>query len=248
MKNNIPIYVVSLSDATERRNKISIMLYGFNFEFIDAIKGSSIDKSVVNKINKRNKYKRPIGVNEIGCSLSHLAVYKLMVSRNQEKAIILEDDAIINIGFNCLFKDDFYLKNNYLYLLGGQEGLRSLPMQKFSIFSKTKLSNVIFKHSVNSEKYLYRTCSYMINLNTAKNLIIEQENEFFLADDWSYLSKVGCVKKILLTSVVSHPIDLVESDIEKERLKFKKIPEFNAKFKYLRTIKSLFRNIYRLGF
>lgn len=247
--HNIPVYIVSLSNALDRRSTISKNLdkYKIKYEFVDAIQGSLLDKEQVNKINLQCHYNRTIGPNEIGCSLSHKNVYKLMVRRNQSKAIILEDDAIINLGFELLFQEEFDLKDGYLYLLGGQEGLRSLPMQKFSMFSKTLLSGIYFKHSVNSEKYIYRTCSYMISLNTAKNLIKEQEASFFLADDWFYLSKKRCINKILLSNVVSHPIDLVESDIEKERIKLKEKSQYNIIFKCLRKIKSLFRNIYRFG-
>ena len=43
------------------------------------------------------------------------------------------------------------------------------------------------------------------------------ENEFILADDWAYLERKGLIEKIYLSDFVDHPVDLSDSNIQKER-------------------------------
>ncbi|MBA1702624.1 glycosyltransferase family 25 protein, partial [Escherichia coli] len=85
----------------------------------------------------------------IACTLSHQLIYKDMIDKNIEWAVILEDDVIVNEKFkkflqyfNLPEKDK--LKHNNLYLLGGQKGLHDYPVLGQSLFSKVKVSTCTF--------------------------------------------------------------------------------------------------------
>ncbi|PSV18341.1 glycosyltransferase family 25 protein [Photobacterium kishitanii] len=217
------IYVVSLVDSNRRENikKMADSL-GLCVFFEDAIYGKNLQKSYIDNINTTEwvvrKYKRKIGPSEIGCSLSHRNIYS-KIGKENNFYIILEDDVFFDYRLKELAKIDTSLLNKKsLYLLGGQDGLSSKDMiitSKYDVFS---LSNdIIFKRVIFSDKYVYRTCCYMIHSELAKELFVFSKKNFYLADDWLNLSKNKVFNKIYISDIISHPIDLVDSKIENER-------------------------------
>jgi glycosyl transferase, family 25 len=92
LKQLIPVLVINLARATERRQSISHHLQelGVEFTFIDGVDGSSLDASYVNKIVAPEA---KIHIGAIGCYLSHLACYEYMQKNQIPLALILEDDA-----------------------------------------------------------------------------------------------------------------------------------------------------------
>lgn len=97
--NTIPVFVVSLPDCTERRDTISKSLanLGIEFEFVDAIDGRhGLDPQYENQIDRvaAQRAGHILSDSEFACALSHLTVYRRIVSENIAYALILEDDAI----------------------------------------------------------------------------------------------------------------------------------------------------------
>ncbi len=90
-KMNIPIYVISLARAIDRRADITARLKsaGMKFEIIDAVNGKELDLSTIKNRIKNKHLKR----NEIGCFLSHYNLWQRMVHDKTPFALILEDDA-----------------------------------------------------------------------------------------------------------------------------------------------------------
>lgn len=102
MKNQIPIFVISLKNAKSRRVNIQHQMngLGLKFSFFDAVEGVNPDVIEENRylIDQNWREKRrgdPLTPSEIGCALSHAFVYKKMIDENLTDAIVIEDDAII---------------------------------------------------------------------------------------------------------------------------------------------------------
>jgi len=93
--NDIPVYVVSLQRANERRSKIQAALdeLGIPFTFKDAVDAATGVPAVFEKdIDRRvNSY---LSEREYGCALSHAGIYRHMVETHITHAIVMEDDAI----------------------------------------------------------------------------------------------------------------------------------------------------------
>jgi glycosyl transferase family 25 len=93
-----PIYVISLKRAAQRRaaSKRALDAIGLPFEFFDAIEGVYLSEADVAAAydSERNakQYKRPLSLPEIGCYLSHHALWKRIVDQDLDGAVILEDD------------------------------------------------------------------------------------------------------------------------------------------------------------
>ncbi len=91
----VPIFVISLARAPERRASITRHLteLGLTYEIVNAVDGKLLPDEEQQKLLAPGVSYVP-GV--IGCYLSHLGVYQEIANRNIPIALILEDDARLN--------------------------------------------------------------------------------------------------------------------------------------------------------
>ena len=93
----IPVFVISLPDCTDRRERITASLdeLGIKFEFVDGVDGrdglppeyeSQIDRVATRKAG------RILSDAEFACSLSHIKVYRMIVAQKIRYALMLADD------------------------------------------------------------------------------------------------------------------------------------------------------------
>jgi len=96
---NIPVYVISLARAADRRESITALLDadGVEYELVDAVDGRELDVSACTPPLNRDKCRKRYGVvmpaGAVGCALSHLQLWKRMIAEQTPFAIVLEDDA-----------------------------------------------------------------------------------------------------------------------------------------------------------
>jgi glycosyl transferase, family 25 len=110
----IPVFVISLEKSIERRNSINRKLeeLGVEFEFFKAIDGRDLPEEQILEIQKRcgdlvRVRGFPMQTGEIGCSLSHHALYQKIINENIDYACILEDDATFTSDFvNCINREN----------------------------------------------------------------------------------------------------------------------------------------------
>lgn len=219
------IFIVSLQQDVKKRETISKILNDFNldFTFIDAVYGRELPNEYLDYLRDKSSGKLidrgfPATPGEIGCTLSHLKAYQEVIDRGLDWACILEDDAILDERFEIFIKQfqSTNLDSHNLYLLGGQT-----PNSKRLIIKSIKnirnIGSQKFHKTIKSEKIIYRTCCYLISSDLAKNLISLGKNKLILADDWAYLIEKGLIRNVYLAEFVEHPIDLVDSNIQRER-------------------------------
>ncbi|MDA8855992.1 glycosyltransferase family 25 protein [Porticoccaceae bacterium] len=104
------VFVINLDKSTDRMAKISKRLGELDipFERISAVYGADLSQEEIDKyycpeLNKKN-YRRPLGLGEIGCYISHIRAWKTIVDRKLSCALILEDDIMIDEGLGQLIK------------------------------------------------------------------------------------------------------------------------------------------------
>jgi glycosyl transferase family 25 len=105
-----PVFVINLDKSTDRMVKVSKRLseLGIAFERISAVYGADLSQEEIDKyycpeLNKKN-YRRPLGLGEIGCYISHIKVWKAIIDRKLSCALILEDDIMIDESLGQLIK------------------------------------------------------------------------------------------------------------------------------------------------
>jgi hypothetical protein len=94
----IPIFVISLKTAHERRGRIARQMsaLGLACTIIDAVDGRAMSEEERRAISAPEYAGKP---GEVGCYLSHIAVYERMCTENIPLALILEDDCELNPAF-----------------------------------------------------------------------------------------------------------------------------------------------------
>jgi glycosyl transferase family 25 len=93
-----PVWVISLTRAVERRRLISRSLeqLSVDFEVFDAVDGRALNASELRQYSQRGamfRLGRAMMSGEVGCALSHLALYSAMVERDLPVVAVMEDDA-----------------------------------------------------------------------------------------------------------------------------------------------------------
>lgn len=95
MSQTIPVFVVSLARAPERRAAVCRHLeqLGAEYRLIDAVDGRTLAAEYVSSIVAPGITMHP---GAVGCYLSHLHIYEAMRDENIALACVLEDDAHLN--------------------------------------------------------------------------------------------------------------------------------------------------------
>jgi len=212
------VYVVSLIESSRRLN-ISDELKNIPFQYLDAVYGKDLGEKYLETINSqqwvKERYKRALTYGEIGCSLSHLKIYKDMLNKDIPWAIIFEDDISIKSPFyDVLLNNIDKFNPNDLYILGAQEGLACNDYVILSNKDSINLNvSIKFNKTIDSERYVYRTAAYLISKKVAENILNFTEQKFCLADDWSCFKKHNLFNELYMGNFISHPVDLTQQSL-----------------------------------
>ncbi len=106
-----PIFIISLPGDIERRRRCKATMDRLRlpFEFFDAVDGSSLSAREVEAVYDARKsgrpFKRPLAKAEIGCYLSHYALWCRIAKSAGQGAIVLEDDFEAEPNLSALLAD-----------------------------------------------------------------------------------------------------------------------------------------------
>ncbi len=176
--HKIPIYIINLKKDTEKKDHMQELCNKNSLEcqFIDAVYGRDLSKNYIEQINDKNKsireYGKELTSGEIGCTLSHIAIYKQMIEQDIENAIIFEDDIDIKEGFSSVINStDNFPQDWEVMLLGYYSQVSNEKETKASLRYNNKVTGN-FK-SVRLVQLAYGTHGYMINRKGAEKLLKE---------------------------------------------------------------------------
>ncbi|WP_084488038.1 glycosyltransferase family 25 protein [Cobetia crustatorum] len=178
----IPIYVISLLDATERRKSIQNQLAKLNLEYeiVDAIDGrlpnfSSIYDKYIDEEWYKKRNGEPLTLSEKACALSHATIYNHLIMHNITEAIVLEDDAVL--------MEDFYEYAMKKFPLEAYQQLTILHVYKQQYATKVRI-NINRKYSLYKpyRKFL-GACAYYLSISDAKALY-EASLPIWSTSDW----------------------------------------------------------------
>lgn len=95
---NLPVFVISLARAAERRADITGRLNaaGVDYELVDAVDGMTLDLHALGD----RIVNRALTPGQVACFLSHYNLWQRMVDEQIPAALMLEDDAV--------WEDDFW--------------------------------------------------------------------------------------------------------------------------------------------
>jgi hypothetical protein len=181
---NSPLFVISIDDLTRTTIQTKILIEKFqnagNF-FLIGIDGSKIKSSETLSNDSRKFLEFIIGgvvsTGELGCLLSHQKVYESMLRREIDSAIVLEDDACLNLEIEELEEIILECENSGFEMVNFYSPKGGV-IRKFD--NKLIGSNMV--------PGLF-ACSYWINLAGARKL---KSNDYYygLADWPVTISKI----------------------------------------------------------
>jgi glycosyl transferase family 25 len=214
-----------MEGCDDRRKSISAQLnsLGLEFEFFNAInpKKNIEFQQYYNSARAKNIYKRDLTLGELGCSLSHQHIYKMLIQDTSDYYLILEDDAIINGNIIYLLAELTSIKKEWDVILLGYSKVSSEYYEKLNKFHPIGKSVFNFKGHALGEVYKNSTCGtvgYLITKNGAGKLINNDCVIYNLADDWVYFEKKRSLKILHCRPfLVYEDFVTFESSIEKDR-------------------------------
>ncbi|HNV35514.1 MAG TPA: glycosyltransferase family 25 protein [Rectinema sp.] len=179
-------FVISLPEDIARRASIETQLeqLGIEFEFFDAVRGSEkiSDPRWYDDAAARKLEGRSLKPGEVGCALSHAAVYTEIAQRGLPWALILEDDAALAPDLPQVLSllERKYLEQGDLVVLSRCDFY--LPWTRKKVTDRYQMVTPIFI----KEGSIAQTVGYIITQEAAvqiRNINIPVK---FPADSWGY--------------------------------------------------------------
>jgi len=173
----IPVYIINLKDSVKKRMHIEERLNSFkniNYNFFEAVNGNSLTQEKIDKVYQKKaairEFKRELSGGEIGCALSHLSIYRMMIEQNIEKAVILEDDAVLCEDFPEILRHLDQLPEDAECLLFGYDAEIAKEVFLYTSFwgSRKYYGKYHLKKFV---KVAFGTYGYMMTYQGAKKLL-----------------------------------------------------------------------------
>ena len=183
--HNFIVYIINLNQDKDRRVYVEKELKRVgidNYSFISAIDGSMLPQNDLDYYNSSNKFWPKMSPGQVGCSMSHVKLYKDFLNTKYDYALVLEDDISFRNNFNVSLIDDILFNNfpkNHIILLN--EIATFFKKSRFKISKNFNLVKVI-KASC--------TSSYLIDKYAAEQLIRKNEPIRVFADDFNIFQEI----------------------------------------------------------
>ncbi|XDZ50208.1 glycosyltransferase family 25 protein [Neisseriaceae bacterium CLB008] len=206
------IFIINLEHQTEKRQFMQEQLdrLGLEAEFIAAVNGKSMSADQLREA-VYNYDDCCLTAGEVGCSLSHISIYKKMVSENIKHALILEDDALLSDDLpNVLTSLELKGINHkpHVYLLTSPQCYNELnPTQIYGNYQSFELLDAWNAHG------------YVMNIKAASKMAKALSPIFLVADHWKHFKHAGYtnISCIIPALVSDHDPDKIKSDLEADR-------------------------------
>lgn len=183
------IFIISLKRSVDRRKVMSEHLarLGLDFEFINGVDGNKLSPEEISKLYDEKwafrQEGRHLSRGEIGCSLSHLKVYRKIVNEDLSYALILEDDVCLSpliAGVLKAIEDTISPNMNEVFLMQENSSVR--------FKKKGKKVYLIDGQFVFEElKSAQGTYAYVVTHNSAQSMVKTLTPVTHTADSWGWL-------------------------------------------------------------
>lgn len=218
-------YLISLDKDVKRRELFFSQPDTVDFNLFSAVNTMVLDEEALHTKfdfqQFKNRYHRQVTKGEIGCTLSHLAVYQLIAEDKEilsdDYVLICEDDALLAANFQqnltALLKQN--LKAD-LILVGQSKipdfGDIELNINYPSTFKcwQKPIGNTGYYYSYPYKNYFAGTVAYLIKKSAVQHFLSEVEKckPYWLADDFILFEK-----EFNLDILIIRPLMVIENPI-----------------------------------
>ncbi|TQK10493.1 glycosyl transferase family 25 [Herbaspirillum sp. SJZ107] len=232
---NIHTFIISLPKDKHRREYLGGQLDALNMPYtvLEAVNGKALSAEELALAYDPKKavrlFNRELSKGEIGCTLSHVSIYRKMAAENLPHALVLEDDAKI-------LEDDLAAtlsKLAQLYPADVPVAVMLIHVKRVDANSRVPLDA---KHDVYDAYRGVHTHGYFITRAAAEILAQKLYPAYVVADKWEYFQENFIDVKCL----VPYPVGLTEaaqsSSIEAMGVREKKLTDGSNYGYYLRKM------------
>lgn len=218
----IQTYIVNLEKDVKKRERMTEILSKIPFldvVFSKAVEGRKLSSDELDHLADMAELKKRYGhkatLPALGCSLSHLGIYKA-ICKSSDPVLILEDDATPAENFTAKIKPiyDWLSKqtNPIVILLSPCFSYNKYKRCSFSS-DTSKIVNVLHGQM---------TSGYMINPAAARLLAVKLQPVRYLADDWDYMKRWGLKIMGVVPNLTDCPTELGEIGLSQQIANLKK--------------------------
>lgn len=244
----LPIYVVSLSSASARRDFMRRQFAGLEvqYEFFDAINGAeNPDYYLFKKYNDKKRAQRrghgtPLRLSQLGCFASHYQLWEKCLSDDQAM-IVLEDDAILLAPFMDFYERaaEFADKYGFVWIEPSNKNKdhKGLALEQIGPFTVKKFSKG-FSH----------TAGYLLAPAQAKKLLAHCTEWIYPVDDTIDRFFEHKVEAIGVDPICVRPDESFESAISSGESTYKRSPQDIMRREYSSLADTIKRSIHNAEF
>ncbi|MBE8736251.1 glycosyltransferase family 25 protein [Aeromonas veronii] len=169
----IPVFIISLTRSADRRAMVERQMshLGIDFEFFDAVDGKSLPSDRLAKVDfnlARETCGHDLSLGEVGCAMSHINIYEVMVERNIPRCVILEDDIYVHMHFKAIVNEVINKNSSDIVFLHHGKA-KHLPIYS-SLPEGYRLAKYLTP-SKNSQRGIISTGGYILTLAGAHKLL-----------------------------------------------------------------------------
>lgn len=226
--------------------EMQLQAMGANFEFFDAVDGKLLAHEALAQEYDSRLAQATIGRDltpgEIGCALSHIAIYRKIITDNLPYALIFEDDALIGSQFQSVLEHILEMVNP-----NEAKAILFVHAQKYSNWSGRKIDK---NHKLVPAVDAFCAHAYLVTQAAAKKLVEALYPVHTVADCWNYLMAHKIIKVMAVVPYcIGHASFAKNSAIEPDRSKtqpkqrqpFRPLKYFHTKIVYQLLIKPMLR-------
>ncbi|MBB1476923.1 glycosyltransferase family 25 protein [Shewanella sp. SG41-3] len=145
------VFLINLDSSTERFTFMDDQLkqLGIEYQRISAVYGKDLHATDISKVydpqTNLQKYDKKLNLGEIGCYLSHVQCWQMIIDQQLDYALILEDDSVLDPALMTVIQhiDNLSTDWDYIKLCHGrkQKGIvQSIALdERFSLSTCLKL-------------------------------------------------------------------------------------------------------------
>ena len=196
---HIPCFVVNLATATQRREAMASLFaqQGITPRWFEAVDGRVMSAEDMAKHFAADIAAHVYGAlnpSEIGCALSHLGIYRLMVEQGIASAVIVEDDVALASDFATLLDEQTGLST----MFGADEPVmvQLTHVRRGYRFGARAVGNY---KVVRPDGGVWGTYGYFITLAAAQRMLHGAYPVRTVADYWRYFEQQNFLTLYALT-------------------------------------------------
>jgi glycosyl transferase family 25 len=207
-ENTIHTFIISLPKDADRREYLGRQLTRLNvpFSILDAVHGKSLSQAELETVYDRKRalrlFNRELSAGEIGCALSHVAIYRKMVEENMPHALVLEDDAHV-------LDQDLAATLSTLARVYPERKRVAVMLNHVKRYDANKKTPIDDGRCVYDAYRGVCTHGYFITRAAAEVLLKNLFPVYVVADKWEYFQD----KYIDVKALVPYPIGLAPSSM-----------------------------------